>query len=306
MQPGDSITVSALHADGQWYRRWRTTIESIDDAGIVTFFPAASEVENASGKVHRPPLAIRSHYWFDKPYNLLEVLDANGSLNEIYLNVASPPRVLDDGISFVDHELDVTKLAGQPARIVDQDEFEAAIGLYGYSPEFQVQCWQAAEEARQVADVWAARRALRLLRPGDEIEVSVLHADGERYRGWTARVEQIDEERIVESSVKDGALSRGHYWFDRLYNLFEEYDATGALVELYVNIASPPIVGAGRLSYVDFELDVSRVPGGPIEILDEDEFAEACVRYGYAPEFQARCWRALDDARAVIAAWRAV
>lgn len=48
MQPGDSITVSALHADGQWYRRWRTTIESIDEGCIVTFTPVGGAPVNTS------------------------------------------------------------------------------------------------------------------------------------------------------------------------------------------------------------------------------------------------------------------
>jgi protein associated with RNAse G/E len=157
MQPGDLITVRALRADGRWYRRWLTTVESIYDACIITFTPAAGEVENASGKVHRLEMAIRSHYWRDKPYNLLEVLNTDGSLNEIYLNVASPPRVRGDSMSFVDHELDVSKFPGQPARIVDQDEFEAAIAQYGYTAAFQEQCWRAAEEARLLADTWEAR-----------------------------------------------------------------------------------------------------------------------------------------------------
>ena len=45
-------------------------------------------------------------------------------------------------------------MPGQPAFIIDQDEFEAAIELYGYSVEFQTKCWQAAEEARLLAEGW--------------------------------------------------------------------------------------------------------------------------------------------------------
>ncbi len=50
--------------------------------------------------------------------------------------------------------LPASPLLGQPAHIIDQDEFEEAIALYGYTPEFQAQCWQAAEEARLLAESW--------------------------------------------------------------------------------------------------------------------------------------------------------
>jgi len=48
-------------------------------------------------------------------------------------------------------------LTGQPARIVDEDEFAAAITEYGYSPEFQLHCRQVAATALQLARNWTAR-----------------------------------------------------------------------------------------------------------------------------------------------------
>ncbi|MGH2459161.1 MAG: hypothetical protein ACRDIY_09870 [Chloroflexota bacterium] len=37
--------------------------------------------------------------------------------------------------------------------------------------------------------------------------------------------------------------------------------------------------------------------------MDEDEFAEAAVRYGYSAVFQAACRRAVDEAIDVVLAW---
>jgi protein associated with RNAse G/E len=154
MQPGEFITVYALHADEQWYRRWQTTVESVDDECIITFSPASSAGEHVTRGPYTLPFAMRGCYWLAKPYNLFEVLNADGSANEIYLNVASPPRIDGGELRYVDYELDVSLIPGQPAVIVDQDEFEEAIGAYGYSLDFQARCWKAAEEARQLAERW--------------------------------------------------------------------------------------------------------------------------------------------------------
>jgi len=53
--------------------------------------------------------------------------------------------------------LDVSLPTGQPARIVDEDEFAAAITDYGYSPEFQAHCRQVAATALQFAQNWRAK-----------------------------------------------------------------------------------------------------------------------------------------------------
>jgi hypothetical protein len=43
---------------------------------------------------------------------------------------------------------------GQAAQIVDEDEFAQAIVDYGYSPEFQAACHQAAREAMGLLMGW--------------------------------------------------------------------------------------------------------------------------------------------------------
>jgi predicted RNA-binding protein associated with RNAse of E/G family len=53
-----------------------------------------------------------------------------------------------------DHELDVVKQPGEPAQIVDEDEFIAAATRYGYSQEFQAFCHQVVREALTLVDGW--------------------------------------------------------------------------------------------------------------------------------------------------------
>src|SRR5690606_20757865 len=96
---------------------------------------------------------------------------------------------------------------------------------------------------------------------------------------------------------------RGHYWFDRPFNLLEVFAVDGTLVEIYVNVASQPVLDGDRLTFADYELDVSIEGDGPPRILDEDEFVEAIKRYGYSAEFQASCRAAAQDGLALAASW---
>src|SRR5262249_42041957 len=84
--------------------------------------------------------SIRTVYWLDRPYNLLEVYGGAGELEETYLNVASPPIMHGRQVSFVDHELDVTLRPGGQPRVVDEDEFEEAAARFSYAPDFQAAC----------------------------------------------------------------------------------------------------------------------------------------------------------------------
>lgn len=55
--------------------------------------------------------------------------------------------------------------------------------------------------------------------------------------------------------------------------------------ELYIDITTvPEWVTSDQVEMVDLDLDVIRRFDGSAQILDEDEFAEHQVRYGYPPE----------------------
>jgi hypothetical protein len=96
------------------------------------------------------------------------------------------------------------------------------------------------------------------LQVGEEVEVRVLHADGQAYRWWHAVVESVQPDRFVTwnwaghrgEGLQGGWISQGSiravYWLDRLYNLMEAYDETGNLEEIYINVASPPSCAVDR------------------------------------------------------------
>jgi protein associated with RNAse G/E len=49
----------------------------------------------------------------------------------------------------------------------------------------------------------------------------------------------------------------------------------------YCNVTTPPTFDGRQISYVDLDLDVSVKANGCIALLDEDEFEENQLRYGY-------------------------
>ncbi len=159
MKPGDKIHVRACKADGTVYRGWHTTIESVDADSIVTISPAGGMVEDRARKSYTIEHILRSYYWFDKFYNLIEVFDTQGNLIEIYINIASPPEFENGGMSFKDHELDVSKVFPGKAQIVDDDEFAEATIKYQYSKEFKEKMYSVANEALELANHWQARPA---------------------------------------------------------------------------------------------------------------------------------------------------
>ena len=51
-----------------------------------------------------------------------------------------------------------------------------------------------------------------------------------------------------------------------------------------MNISTPPVVEPDRIVSVDTDLDVIGWLDGSVEVVDQDEFKDHQVRYGYPPE----------------------
>jgi len=155
MHIGEPIGVRAYKADGKVYRWWQATVESISAEGIVTYALPGHAVEGTD-RSWISGYSIRAHYWYDRPYNLLEVY-LDDQLHEIYIHIASPMTLEGDNLVFTDYELDVVKQPGKPAWIEDEDEFAEAAERYSYSAEFQAACYQTVAEILPLAVEWEER-----------------------------------------------------------------------------------------------------------------------------------------------------
>lgn len=155
--PGTTLELIVQKADGQAYRWWNVTVESIDADLVVASAPVGTPTYGPGGgwTFTHPH---RAFYWFTRPYNLIEVYENDGSLQQLYVNIASPARLEGHRLINIDYELDVVMRPGQPPEVVDEDEFAAAIPKYGYTPEFQTACRQAVAEVLALLPTWPVQK----------------------------------------------------------------------------------------------------------------------------------------------------
>lgn len=156
MKIGARVQVSAHKSDDTCYRWWYATVEAVETDEVVLITPVGHQVEDIRGS-YASGYVIRTYYWPNRWYSLMEVYTPNGKLDEIYVNINSPVEIEDSHIRFTDYELDVSRKPPHEARIVDEDEFLEAVSKYGYSKRFQQACYQVAREAIDVANTWVAK-----------------------------------------------------------------------------------------------------------------------------------------------------
>jgi predicted RNA-binding protein associated with RNAse of E/G family len=72
-----------------------------------------------------------------------------------------------------------------------------------------------------------------------------------------------------------GTVSIGHFWTDRSYNVYHWLRSDRATVGYYFNIADRTSWTADRLDWRDLVVDVLALPGGRLDVLDEDELPAA-------------------------------
>ena len=156
------------------------------------------------------------------------------------------------------------------------------------------------------------------MKNGDIIHVCACKTDGIVYRSWHTTIESVDADSIVTISPAGSSVFnikgeeypirhhyRSYYWFDKFYNLLEIFEPGGELLHIYINVASPPEFKNGMMSFKDHELDVSRYPPKAAELIDEDEFAEAAVKYQYSKEFQEKMYSTAEEAIELANHWKA-
>jgi hypothetical protein len=79
-------------------------------------------------------------------------------------------------------------------------------------------------------------------------------------------------------------------------------DPAAGVFAVYVDVTTDVRREDDVIHAVDLDLDVVRFSDGTVEVLDEDEFAEHQVRYGYPPEVVARARATTDDLVAALTA----
>lgn len=156
MKPGEDVWVRVFKADSTPYRWWRPVVESIADDGLVVYSYADSTLFTPT-RTFNLQRHFRSYLWHGRRHTLLEIYEPDGRLHELYADIISPIQVINGEIHLIDHELDVSMMAGEEPRIIDQDEFSDAAERYGYTPEFVNESYALAEQLLEVLANWSPR-----------------------------------------------------------------------------------------------------------------------------------------------------
>lgn len=155
MNSGDLIWVKAHKADGTCYRSCQATTVTVDDQHVVMFVPRNTEVHDIDKGLMHTPRNYQATYRFDKPYTFIEIFDETGALVELYMDICSPPQIVEGELHYIDYELDVARVMPEAAFVMDEDEFAEAVVKYGYSTALQNRCYRAVKEALAVANAYA-------------------------------------------------------------------------------------------------------------------------------------------------------
>ena len=97
------------------------------------------------------------------------------------------------------------------------------------------------------------------------------------------------EKPVTMNHANVRLFPRGEWWV-------ASFNSAPSALDIYVDITDAPVwPTAHEVTMVDLDLDVVRVRAtGAVEVVDEDEFAEHQVRYGY-PEDVVRRAREVAD-----------
>lgn len=145
------------------------------------------------------------------------------------------------------------------------------------------------------------------------IEVRTYKYDGSGHRSWRASILRREGSLLVldarfETEVRHdvlgtinvGTLSTEFYWLDRWYNIFKFWNASGELINHYCNVNVPPTFEGQVLSYVDLDIDILVEPDFSYRVLDQEEFEQNALKYGYPDHVRKQAYQAVNEIVAMV------
>jgi uncharacterized protein len=140
------------------------------------------------------------------------------------------------------------------------------------------------------------------------ITINSRKLDNSIHRSWTCKlVEETEDywlfagkfDRQVEHKqlgvIRPGTISYEYYFKHEWFNIFRFHEPEGEFKFYYCNLNLPPKFEDNVLDYVDLDIDVLVRKDLSFEILDEDEFAENSVLFGYSDELKMKITESLAE-----------
>ncbi len=119
---GEYITIQSYKHDGSLHRTWRDTmvLKTSDQSLIgVNDHTLVTESDGRRWLTREPAIVyFHKHYWF----NIIAMIRDNGV--SYYCNLASPFALDEEGLKYIDYDLDIKVFPDGEKRLLDVDEYE--------------------------------------------------------------------------------------------------------------------------------------------------------------------------------------
>lgn len=140
-----------------------------------------------------------------------------------------------------------------------------------------------------------------------DITVNSRKFDDSINRSWTCQLVENSEKKVVLKGefdsevvhpelgvIKCGTKSLEFYFPGKWYSLFRFHEPDGSFRNYYLNINLPPVFEENVLDFVDLDVDIVVWPDMSYKILDETEFEENAIRFGYTDEMMLKVKETTD------------
>lgn len=131
----DSVLVQAYKYDGELRKSWHGDLLERSDSMILLRGVFDEEIRhNKLGLIKKGTISYE-YYWSDKWFNIFRFHEPNGDLRNYYCNIALPAEFENDALKYVDLDVDIMTDNYMNTHVLDSEEFEQNIEVYGYTEE---------------------------------------------------------------------------------------------------------------------------------------------------------------------------
>lgn len=143
--------VYSIYYDGKVKTQWASPLQTQTESLIVL------EAKNPfrfidRGKSGEFPNRIKQFYWKDKWFNAFAFYDEMGQFSRWYCNIACPPTIKNNQITFIDLDLDVLWIPPNKPEILDREEFEEHKVRFGYPEQIIVGAEKSLRQLLEMID----------------------------------------------------------------------------------------------------------------------------------------------------------
>jgi len=133
----ERVTVVVRKYDGGEHRSWPADLVEQRGPLIVLTGVFEGEVEHEMmGTISHGTKSVE-YYWLDRFYNVFHLTESSGHFRSFYCNIATPPVLAGNVLTYIDLDIDVLVEPDFSYRIIDVDEFETNALQMSYPPEVQ-------------------------------------------------------------------------------------------------------------------------------------------------------------------------